>query len=148
MKIVIQRVVSSKVSVDQKIMGEIKNGLNILLGVSVDDDEKVAQKLVEKIINLRIFEDSNGNMNKSILETGGEVLVVSQFTLMADCRKGRRPSFARAAQPKKAKDLYQKFIKEIKNRGIHVMSGEFGANMLVEIQNNGPVTVILDTDNI
>lgn len=144
MRAVVQRVKSSKVSVKGKILGKIDRGLNILLGVGRGDDEQAVDYLEEKILNLRIFPDENGKMNLSLLDIKGEMLVVSQFTLYADTRKGRRPSFTKAADPEKGKKLYELFVEKAKKRGIKVETGEFGAMMEVEIINDGPVTLIID----
>ena len=148
MKVVIQRVKSGKVMVDDQLVGEIGKGLVILLGVKEGDGEKEAQFLAKKIANLRIMSDSQGKMNLSIKDIDGEALVVSQFTLLVDTRKGNRPSFIKAANPEFAKGLYLKFVKELKNLGIKkVATGKFGAYMDVELTNDGPVTIILDTQN-
>jgi D-aminoacyl-tRNA deacylase len=148
MKAVLQRVKSSKVTVEGKVIGQISQGLNILLGVEDKDEESVVDKFVEKIVNLRIFSDEEGKMNKSLLDIKGEVLLVSQFTLLADCRKGRRPSYVHAAEPDKARDLYEKTTKAIRSYGIKTEIGKFGGYMDVDIQNDGPVTIILDSDSI
>jgi D-tyrosyl-tRNA(Tyr) deacylase len=145
MKAVIQRVSQAQVKVDEKIIGQIKQGLVILLGLGKDDTEIDILPLVEKIINLRIFEDENGKMNLSLLEIKGEVLVVSQFTLYGSCRKGRRPSFDQTLPPGKAKILYQQFITALQARKIPVATGLFQAKMQLEIFNQGPVTFILET---
>ena len=145
MKAVVQRVKESHVEVDHNIVASIGNGLLVLLGVQEDDTEKDVNFLVEKIINLRIFEDENGRMNISLKDVKGELLVVSQFTLLGDCRKGRRPSYIKAAPPEKANDLYEYFIKEAGKLGIVTKSGIFQAMMDVSLINNGPVTLLLDT---
>jgi D-tyrosyl-tRNA(Tyr) deacylase len=145
MKIVAQRVSRSSVSVDSKIIGEIGPGLCILIGVAPGDTENEAVWTADRITDLRVFEDRDGKMNRSLLETGGEALVVSQFTLYADCRKGRRPSFSGAASPDIAKALYEAFARRMGERGVAVRTGIFGADMKVEITNEGPVTIILDT---
>src|SRR3989338_7567705 len=132
----IQRVKSSQVSVGGKVAGQIGRGANILLGVSQDDEISIVPKFVDKIINLRIFPDEEGKMNKSILDSQGEILLISQFTLIADCRKGRRPSFARAASAEKAKKIYEEIIKLIKAAGIKVATGQFGSYMQVDIVND------------
>jgi len=144
-KAVVQRVTQSNVTVDGEIVSSIRNGLLILLGVSRDDQETDADYLSDKIVNLRIFEDTAGKMNLSLLETGGEALVVSQFTLLGDCRKGRRPSFIDAAPPDKANQLYEYFIRKLKEKGIAVQTGVFRAMMDVSLVNNGPVTMILES---
>lgn len=147
MRAVIQRVKKSSVSVDNEPIGQIGKGLLVLLGVSESDNEKEADFLVDKLINLRIFEDENGKMNESLIQTGGEMLVVSQFTLYGDCRKGRRPSFIEAARPEKAIPLYEYFINSVKEKGIHVETGRFGAMMDVSLINDGPVTLIVKSKN-
>jgi len=144
-KAVVQRVTQSNVTVDGEIVSSIRNGLLILLGVSRDDQETDADYLSDKIVNLRIFEDTAGKMNLSLLETGGEALVVSQFTLLGDCRKGRRPSFIDAAPPDKANQLYEYFTQKLKEKGVSVQTGVFRAMMDVSLVNNGPVTMILES---
>ena len=145
MRAVVQRVKESKVEVKGAIVGAIGPGLLILLGVGKDDSEKDCEYLANKIAHLRIFPDSDGLMNISLLETGRSALVVSQFTLWGDARKGRRPSFARAAPPDKAKGLYEYFIGLLKKQGIHVATGRFPEMMEVFLVNDGPVTLILDS---
>ncbi|MDR0651949.1 MAG: D-tyrosyl-tRNA(Tyr) deacylase [Synergistaceae bacterium] len=145
MKIVAQRVSRSSVTAFGKTIGEIGPGMCILVGVAPDDTEREAVWTADRITDLRVFEDEAGKMNKSLLETGGEALVISQFTLYADCRKGRRPSFSGAALPDAAKTLYEALVKRMGERGIVVRTGIFGADMRVEIINEGPVTIILDT---
>lgn len=148
MKAVVQRVRSGKVIIDKQVVGEIGKGLVVLLGVKERDSEKNVQFLAKKVANLRIFSDAQGKMNLSVKDTGGEVLVVSQFTLLADTKKGNRPSFVKAAEPELAKNLYLKFIKELKNLGIKkVATGSFGALMDVSLINDGPVTIVLETEN-
>ncbi len=143
---VIQRVNSSWVEVDGKRIGEIGRGINCLLGIAKGDTEKEAEWLADKIVNLRIFEDETGRMNKSLLDVGGGLLVVSQFTLLANCIKGRRPSFTDAAQPDEAKRLYKYFVDYVKEKySIPVETGVFRAMMKVFIENDGPVTFIIDT---
>jgi len=145
MRAVVQRVSEARVSVDGQIVGEINKGLVVLLGISHDDSEKDIQYLADKIINLRIFEDENGKMNISLLDVGGELLIVSQFTLYGDCRKGKRPSFDKAAKPDAAEKLYEKFVEYCKGYGIKVETGIFQAMMIVDIHNDGPVTLLLDS---
>jgi D-tyrosyl-tRNA(Tyr) deacylase len=145
MKAVIQRVAESAVTVDGKIVGSIQHGLLILLGVSKNDLEADADYLSGKIANLRIFEDNIGKMNLSLLDTGGEALVVSQFTLLGDCRKGRRPSFIDAAPPDMANRLYEYFTQKLKDKGVPVQTGIFRAMMDVSLVNDGPVTLILES---
>ena len=147
MRAVVQRVKQSSVKAGNEIVGQIGKGLLVLLGVAKDDTAKDADYLVNKIINLRIFEDQDGKMNRSLLETGGELLAVSQFTLLADCRKGRRPSFVEAAQPQKAIDLYTKFVDLVREKGVKVQTGRFRAMMEVALINDGPVTIIIESRN-
>lgn len=149
MKAVIQRVKYATVKVDNKIIGECKHGFMILLGVIDGDTENDADKLIKKIPVLRIFEDENGKMNKSLLDIDGEILVVSQFTLAADCSHGRRPSFTASAPPDIANELYEYFVGELKTAGVKsVQAGEFGADMAVELLNDGPVTIVLDSKEL
>lgn len=149
MKAVIQRVTHASVKVDGKTVGSCGQGFLILLGVMAGDDEKEADKLVNKTVNLRIFEDENGKMNLSSLDIGGEMLVVSQFTLCADCTHGRRPSFTPSAPPDEANRLYEYFVRRLKENGIsHVETGVFGADMKIELLNDGPVTIILDSSEL
>ena len=142
---VIQRVKKSTVTVKNKIIGKIDSGLLVLLGIGREDEKKDADYLAEKISNLRIFEDENAKMNRSLLETGKEMLVVSQFTLLGDCRKGRRPSFINAADPDKAKELYEYFASRVKLKGVKVQTGQFRALMSVALINDGPVTLIVES---
>lgn len=144
MRLVLQRVKSGKVSVEGRTIAEIGAGLVILLGVAPADGEPQARSLAEKVANLRIFEDEQGKMNLSILDVKGSAIVVSQFTLYADARKGRRPSFTGAALPETAKPLVEQFIEFLKAQGVPAQPGEFGAHMLVEIANDGPVTILLE----
>ena len=146
MRAVVQRVKESSVRINQKIVGEIGKGLMVLLGVARGDSPKDSEYLANKIINLRIFEDQEGKMNRSLLEVGGEMLVVSQFTLLGDCRKGRRPSFIRAAEPGRATELYEHFVKIALDLGISVKTGQFRAMMEVALINDGPVTLILESN--
>ncbi len=145
MRAVVQRVKSSTVSVDGEIVGQIGYGLNVLLGVHEIDEQKDIDFIVDKIANLRIFDDSEGVMNLSVSDVAGEVLVVSQFTLLADARKGRRPSYAHAAKPEKANDFYQAVVGALRDRGLGVATGRFRAEMTVSIENDGPVTILLDS---
>lgn len=145
MRAVAQRVIRSRVLVEGKITGEINKGLMILLGVEEDDTEADADYMAEKITGLRIFEDSEGKMNLSLADVGGDMLVVSQFTLLGDCRKGKRPSFIRAARPEEADRLYRYFVEICRGKGIRVEEGIFRAEMLVQIENDGPVTLIIDS---
>ena len=148
MRAVIQRVKKSSVIIENKTTGKIGRGLLVLLGVSVKDDQTDADYLAEKIVNLRIFEDKNGKMNRSLIDKGCSMLIVSQFTLMADCRKGRRPSFINAAGPQKANELYEYFVTKVGEKGVHVQIGRFGAIMDVALINDGPVTIIMESKNI
>ena len=145
MRAIVQRVKESKVEVKGKTVGEIGPGLLIFLGMGQDDSEKDGSYLADKIANLRIFPDKKGLMNLSLLDTGGAALVVSQFTLWGDCRKGRRPSFAKAARPERANELYEHFIGLMKNKGIQVATGKFQEMMDVSLVNDGPVTLMLDS---
>lgn len=146
MRIVIQRVLEAKVEVDDICIGKIGKGFLILLGVGQDDDKQIADRYIDKILKLRIFADDNGKTNLSLQDVRGEILVVSQFTLYADCRKGNRPDFLKAANAKKAKELYEYFLEQIKERLGEVECGEFGADMKVTLVNDGPFTIILDED--
>ena len=149
MRALIQRVSHASVTVEGERVGEIEKGLLVLLGVGPQDTEKQADFLAEKCANLRIFTDENDKMNLSLLDIGGEMLVVSQFTLYADCRKGRRPSFVGAASPAEADRLYEYFQQKVREIGVSKGGhGKFGASMQVELLNNGPVTIMLDTDEI
>ncbi len=145
MRAVIQRVKSAKVEVDGQIVGKINQGILVLLGVAADDTEKDAVYLVEKTLNLRIFEDAQAKMNLSLLDISGELLVVSQFTLYGDTRKGRRPSFIEAALPEKANLLYEYFVSESSKQLLRVETGKFQAMMDVELINDGPVTILLES---
>ncbi|APM40369.1 D-aminoacyl-tRNA deacylase [Clostridium kluyveri] len=148
MRAVVQRVKRSKVEVDGKIIGEIGKGLNVLLGISVEDKKEDISYMKDKILNLRIFEDEEGKLNKSLLDVQGELLIISQFTLYGDCRKGRRPSFIRALGGEKASILYNEFIDQCRDLVHDVQTGEFGADMLVSIENDGPVTIMIDSEKI
>ena len=145
MRAVVQRVRESSVTVNNQIISRIGPGLLVLLGVSEADDSGDAEFLSEKIPHLRIFEDEAGKMNRSLLETRGEMLVVSQFTLLGDCRKGRRPSYIQAAGPEKSEQLYEMFVEKIREKGVAVKTGRFRAMMEVALINDGPVTLILDS---
>ena len=146
MRGVIQRVSCAQVTVENQVVGKIGLGLLVLLGVGQQDTQAAAAYLAEKIAGLRIFEDAAGKMNLNLADVGGEVLAVSQFTLYGDCRKGRRPGFATAAPPEKARDLYQYFIEQLKQRQIPVACGIFQAAMEVKLTNSGPVTLLLDSE--
>mgnify|MGYP005796864681 CR=1 FL=1 len=147
MRVVVQRSKFSSVTIDNKIAGKIEYGLTLLVGFTVNDDEKVIDYMIDKIINLRIFDDENGVMNKSLLDVSGSVLSVSQFTLYADASKGRRPSYINALRGEEAIVLYDLFNKKLKERNVDVQTGVFGADMLVNIQNDGPVTILLEKEN-
>ncbi len=146
MKILIQRVRHASVEIAAQITANIATGLLIFIGVAATDDAEDINYMVEKCLNLRIFEDEQGKMNRSLKETGGEVLVISQFTLLADTRKGRRPSFTAAADPQKGELFYNLFMDKIRAQGITVQSGRFGAMMEIELLNYGPVTIMIDSD--
>lgn len=146
MRAVLQRVTAGKVSVSGRVIGEIGSGLAILLGVGETDTDAELSQLANKIVNLRIFSDGEGKFNLSALDVKAEFLVISQFTLYADTRRGRRPSFTEAARPEIAVPLYEKFVSYLRELGFKVETGEFQADMLVEIHNSGPVTIWLDTD--
>ena len=149
MKAVIQRVTFADVKVDGETVGAIENGFMLLLGIVEGDTKAEADLLAKKTANMRIFEDENGKMNLSLLDTDGECLVISQFTLCADCKKGNRPSFINSAKPDEANDLYEYFMEQLKVNGVKkVEHGIFGADMKVSLLNDGPVTIVLDTDII
>ena len=146
MRCVVQRVTSSSVTVDGVVSGKIDAGIMVLIGVSVDDTEADLKYMAEKVPNLRIFDDENGVMNRSVLDVGGSILAVSQFTLYGDARGGRRPSYIRAAKPDKADELYEKLIARWREKGIHVETGIFRTEMQVALVNDGPVTILLDSE--
>lgn len=148
MRAVVQRVIKGNVTVESESIGSIGRGYVILLGVAEDDQEQDANYLAEKIVNLRVFPDAEGKMNRSLLDMQGEILVVSQFTLLGDCRNGRRPSFIQAARPEKADELYHIFVKRLKEMEVRVATGRFQTAMLVEIVNDGPVTILLDSKKV
>ena len=145
MRACVQRVRAASVTVDGDIVGQIDHGLVVLLGVAQGDTEQDAKQLADKIVRLRIFEDNQDKMNRSLVDTGGSMLVVSQFTLLGDCRKGRRPSFVAAATPELAEQLYELFVAEVAGQGIGVETGQFRTMMDVSLINSGPVTLLLDT---
>jgi D-aminoacyl-tRNA deacylase len=145
MRAVVQRVSESSVAVGPEVVGRIGRGLLVLVGVATTDTEKEAVSLAEKIVHLRVFEDESGRLNRSLIDVGGEMLVVSQFTLLADCRKGRRPSFTGAAGPDQANRLYKHFVRQTAQLGISVQTGRFQALMAVSLVNDGPVTLIIDS---
>lgn len=148
MRAVIQRVTEASVKVDGKITGEIGKGILIFLGVGEGDTEKDLKYIADKTIGLRIFTDENDKMNLSVQDIGGEILVVSQFTLYGDCRKGKRPSFSSSMEPVAAKRMYEEFIEYVSEQGIRTAHGIFGADMKVELLNDGPVTILLDSSKI
>ena len=147
MRAVVTRVNRARVTRAEtgEVLGEIGKGFLVLLGVHVDDTEKEAAKIADRICGLRVFDDENGKMNRSLLDLGGSVLAISQFTLYGDCVKGRRPGFDLAARPELAEGLYEKFVELLRAAGVHVETGRFGADMLVEIHNDGPVTFLLES---
>lgn len=144
MRIVLQRVSSASVTVDGEVTGQIGTGYLVLLGVGQGDTEEDCRRLADKLINLRIFSDENGKINLSLADVGGELLVVSQFTLYADCRKGNRPNFIQAGKPDEAERLYNYFADYCRSKGKHVETGIFGADMKVELVNDGPFTIVLE----
>lgn len=145
MKVVLQRVIRGRVLVNDVVVGQVEKGYVLLVGITHTDTLDIVQKMAEKVVHLRIFEDEAGKMNRSILDVGGEILVVSQFTLYADARRGRRPGYSEAARPEVAAPLVEAFEDALRGLGIgHVATGQFGAMMLVDIQNDGPVTIILE----
>ena len=146
MKFVIQRVKHASVTVEGNVLGKIEKGFMVLIGVCETDDEAIADKMAKKLIGLRIFEDENGKTNLDLHSVGGELLLISQFTLYANCKKGNRPSFVEAAKPEKANALYEYIISECKKQVEVVEKGEFGADMKVELLNDGPFTIVLDSD--
>lgn len=148
MRLVIQRVSAASVEIEGDIHGKIDEGLMVLVGIKETDNETILKKMADKLIHLRIFEDENQKLNLSLIDIKGEILSISQFTLYANCKKGRRPSFLDAAKPQISKPLYEKFNKYLEESGIHVETGIFGAMMNVNLINNGPTTIILDSDEI
>lgn len=148
MKFVIQRVTQASVSVNQEVIGSIKQGFLVLIGIAENDTTEIADKLVKKLVGLRIFEDENGKTNLSLKDIQGELLLISQFTLYADCKKGNRPSFIKAGNPELANQLYKYIIESCKKEFPVVQTGEFGADMKVSLLNDGPFTVILDSAEI
>ncbi|HXT73658.1 MAG TPA: D-aminoacyl-tRNA deacylase [Candidatus Angelobacter sp.] len=148
MRAVVQRVSQARVVVEARVTGEIAAGFLVLLGVGRADTSETAAVMAEKIVNLRIFNDERGKMNRSLLDTGGAILVVSQFTLYGDARGGRRPSFIQAAAPEQGKSFYEEFVRAVAALGVRVETGVFQAHMSVELTNDGPVTILLDSDKL
>ncbi len=148
MRAIVQRVNNASVEVEGKITGKVGKGLLVFLGIAPDDSEKDLQYMCDKILNLRIFEDDDNKMNLSLLDICGELLVVSQFTLYGDCRKGRRPNFTASCEPIKAEKMYEKFLELCKENGIEPQCGIFGADMKVSLENDGPVTIMLDSSKL
>ncbi len=148
MRAVIQRVTKASVSVDNEVKGAIGHGMLVLLGVETDDGDKDLQYMIDKVSGLRIFDDENGVMNRSVTDVEGEILSISQFTLMGDVRHGKRPSWIRAERPERANDLYMEFNEGLRSKGIHVEEGVFQAEMMVELVNDGPVTILLDSKKL
>lgn len=145
MRVLIQRVTHASVAIDGEVYAQIKQGFLLLVGITQDDNEETVDKLAKKAAELRLFEDEQGKINRSLSDVGGSILSISQFTLYADCRKGRRPGFEKAAGPQQAKPLYEYFNEQLKAYGIHVETGVFGADMKVELCNDGPLTILLDS---
>lgn len=148
MKFVIQRVTHAEVEVEQEIIGSIQNGYLVLIGIAEDDTEEIADKLIKKLLGLRIFADENGKTNLSLKDVNGSLLLVSQFTLYADCRKGNRPSFVHAGNPEKANALYEYIIEKCRTEVPNVQTGSFGADMKISLLNDGPFTIILDSKEL
>ena len=144
MRLVVQRVSEASVEIEGKINGEIKEGFMVLVGITNDDNKEVVEKMADKLIHLRIFEDENEKLNLSLMDVKGGILSISQFTLYANCKKGNRPSFIEAAKPEHAKPLYEYFINECRKENLNVQTGEFGADMQIELINDGPVTILLE----
>jgi len=148
MKFVVQRVNEASVAVDGKVIGQINKGFLVLIGVSDDDTKEIADKMVKKLLGLRIFDDENDKINLSLTDVGGELLLISQFTLYANCKKGYRPSFTDAGAPDMANEMYEYIIDKCRSENYHVETGEFGADMKVSLLNDGPFTIILDSKEI
>lgn len=148
MRFVIQRVNEASVAVEGQVIGQIKKGFLVFIGVSGDDTKEIADKMVKKLLGLRIFDDENDKINLSLTDVGGELLLISQFTLYANCKKGYRPSFIEAGAPDMANEMYEYIIEKCKSEGYHVETGSFGADMKVSLLNDGPFTIVLDSDNI
>lgn len=148
MRVVLQRVKYAQVTVDNQCIGKIDKGFMLLVGITQEDTIETVQKVAKKCVGLRIFEDEEGKMNRSLEDVQGDILSISQFTLYADCKKGRRPSFVMAAKGEQANTFYEAFNEELRNYGVHVETGKFGADMKVELLNDGPVTILLDSDEL
>lgn len=148
MRAVVQRVTSARIIVDGNVVGQIGSGFMVLLAVGREDTAAVAASMAERVVNLRIFNDVKGKMNRSLLDTGGALLAASQFTLYGDVRGGRRPSFIQAASPELGKQLYEEFVRAVAQRGVHVETGVFQTHMSVELLNDGPVTILVDSDKL
>lgn len=148
MRAVVQRVTESSVTVDGNVIGSIGAGLLVLLGVATGDTEDDADVMAQKVTGLRCFPDDEGKINRSVIDTGGGILAISQFTLLGDCRKGRRPSFIHAAHPELAIPLYERFVAQVRGKDVRVETGEFGAHMDVRLINDGPVTLLIDTKKV
>ncbi|WP_031588512.1 D-aminoacyl-tRNA deacylase [Kandleria vitulina] len=148
MKVILQRVTHASCVVDEQVTGEIKDGYMALVGISTEDQKDVLEKMADKVVNLRVFSDEEGKMNRSLLDVKGEILSISQFTLYADAKKGRRPSFTHAAKPDVSLPMYNQFNELLKAKGVHVETGIFGADMKISLLNDGPVTIILDSDQL
>lgn len=148
MRAVVQRVKSANVKINDIVIGQIGHGILLLLGIEEEDENSDLEYMADKVPNLRIFEDEFGKMNKSLIDVEGSILVISQFTLLGDARKGRRPSFIKAARPEKAIPLYEMFIKNMKEKNIKTEAGEFGGDMQVELINDGPVTILIDSKKV
>lgn len=148
MKVILQRVTHASCVVDEQVTGEIKDGYMALVGISTEDQEDVLEKMADKVVNLRVFSDEEGKMNRSLLDVKGEILSISQFTLYADAKKGRRPSFTHAAKPDVSLPMYNQFNELLKAKGVHVETGIFGADMKISLLNDGPVTIILDSEQL
>lgn len=148
MKLVLQRVTQASVAIDNEIVGEIRHGFVVLIGVGQGDEVLTADRMVEKMLQLRVFADDQGKMNRSLVDIGGSLLLISQFTLYADCRKGRRPAFTDAAPPAEAKSLYEYFVKRCREASVNVQCGVFAADMQVSLINDGPVTIVLDSKEL
>jgi D-aminoacyl-tRNA deacylase len=147
MRVLVQRAKDAKVIVNEEVVGQIDHGVMLLVGITHNDDEAILNYVVDKVANLRIFEDDDGKMNHSLLDVSGQVLSVSQFTLYGDCRKGRRPNYMDAAKPEVAEGLYDMFNKKLRDKGLHVETGTFGAMMDVQFTNVGPVTLMVEKEN-